>query len=273
MPRTKTTKLLCTGHVAVSIVLILKSWKNWLKRGADIFSMSDEGKTPLDQANRKGRKEVAEYLLELYEEKVLDQEGQLSLHAVLGDATNLENNEVQLPIGAVSVDELLTLLESIHSQDPDAIRRQDRNRALPIHIACRANAPIQVLCFLVGEDASTLFMVDSAGSLPIHAACRGCGASLEKIKLLIEKGDVGLLRARDNQCALPLHVLCQSQPSVDVVKYMVKLYPMSVSEKTSLGALPFVLACECSASESVLQVLLTAYPEALDAMQTYYSSL
>ena len=113
-------------------------------------------------------------------------------------------------------------------------------------------------------------MVDSAGSLPVHAACRG-GASLEKIKLLIEKGGVGMLCARDNQCALPLHILCQSMPSVDVVKYMLKLYPISVTEKTSVGALPLMLACESSASESVLQELLTAHPEALAKMKTYYN--
>jgi len=117
---------------------------------------------------------------------------------------------------------------------------------------------------------ATLFMIDSAGSLPIHNACHG-GASLEKIKFLIEKGDVGLLCARDHWCALPLHIMCQLQPSVDVVKYMVKLYMITVSEKASLGALPLMLACESSASESVLQELLTVHPEALDKMKTYYT--
>ena len=181
---------------------------------------------------------MAEYLLEQYKEKVWKQEGRLSLHAILGEATNLENNKVQLPIGTLTVDELLTLLVSIHSQDTDSIRSQDGNRALPLHIACRANAPIKVLRFFVEQDAATLYMMDSAGSLPIHDACRG-GASLEKIKFLVEKGGVGTLCARDNQCALPLHVLCQSKPSVDVVKYMLKLYPISVSEKTSAWSFAF----------------------------------
>ena len=170
----------------------------------------------------------------------------------------------------VTVDQLLTLLVAIHSQDTDAIRCQDDNRALPLHIACHGNAPIQVFRFLVGQDEATLYMMDSTGSLPIHAACRG-GVSLENIKFLIEKGGVGTLCARDNQCALPLHILCQSQPTVDVVKYMLKTYPISVSEQTSAGALPLMLACESSASESVLQELLTAHPKALDKMKTYYS--
>ena len=250
--------------------------KELVQQKADIFSKGRNEETPFDQAAyNKGYYEMVDdlldYLLEQYRAKVWEQEGRLSLHAILREAIYVENNKVRVPIGTLTVDQLLTLLVSIHSQDPDAIRSQDGNRALPIHIACRANAPFKVLCFLVGQDASTLFMVDIAGSLPIHAACRGSGTSLEKIKFLIEKGCVSLLCARDNQCALPLHILCQSQPSVDVVKYMVKLFPISVSEKTSLGALPFMLACECSASESVLQELLTAHPEALVTMKTYYN--
>jgi len=244
--------------------------KELVQRGADIFAKGEDEETPLDQANHREATEVAEYLLEQYKDKVWKQEGRLSLHAILRDTTNLENNEVQLPIGTVTVDQLLTLLLSIHEQDMDLIHIQDGNCALPIHIACHANAPIKVLHFFVDQDTATLFMIDNTGALPIHNACRG-GASLEKFKYLIEKGGIGTLCARDNQCALPLHVLCQSQPSVDVVKYLLKLYPISVSEKTNLGALPLMLACETSASESVLQELLLAHPEALDKMKTYYS--
>ena len=244
--------------------------KELVQRGADIFAKGADDKTPFDEANLEGATEVAEYLLEQYKEKLWEREGRLSLHAILREAANLENNKVQLPIGTVTIDEFLTLLVSIHSQDTDSIRSQDGNRALPIHIACRANAPMKVLRFCVEQYEAMLYMMDSAGYLPIHAACLG-GASLDKFKYLVEKGGVGTLGARDNQCALPLHLLCQTQPSVDVVKYLLKMYPLSVSEKTSTGALPFMLACECWASESVLQELLTAHPEALDEMKTYYS--
>ena len=147
-----------------------------------------------------------------------------------------KNSKVQLPIGTLKVDEFLTLLVSIHSQDPDAIRRQDGNRALPLHIACLANAPMKVLCFFVEQDVAILHMMDGAGARLIHNACRG-GASLEKFKYLVEKGGIGTLCARDNQCALPLHVACQSKPTVDVVKYLLKMYPISMSEKTGVGEL------------------------------------
>jgi len=274
-----------------------------VQRGADVYCKSRVQKTPFDEAD--GLESMTDFLLEHYEEKVWQQEGHLALHAILREA-KLENSEVQLPIGTLSIAQLLALLESIHSQNPDSIHSQDSNGDLPLHVACRNNAPIKVLYFLVDQDRSTLLTVNSAGSLPIHEACRGgaslvnikflvekggvdtlfardnqnalpiheaCrgGASLAMIKFLVKKGGVGTLDARDEQGALPVHVLCQSNPSVDVVKFLLNQHPSSISEETNAGALPFMLACEWSASESVLQILLTKRPEALAAMETYYS--
>ena len=259
-------------HLACSCTNNLDVVKELVRRGADFCCKNEDKKTPFDVANRSSMQwRVREiFCWRQYKEKVWQREGRLSLHSILGAATYLENDKVQLPVGTITVDVLLALLKSIHSRNPDSIRRQDSNRSLPLHIACRTNAPIKVLRFFVGQDAAMLYMFDSAGSAPIHEACRG-GASLEKIKLLVEKGGAVTLRALDFNAALPLHILCQSNPSVDVVKYMVQLFPISVSQKTSAGALPFMLACEGPASESVLQFLLTKHPKALVAMKEYYS--
>jgi len=71
-------------------------------------------------------------------------EAKAIFRAILGGSSNLEKNMFR-----VSVDELLTLLVSIHSQDTDSILSQDSDRALPI--ACLANTPIEVLRFLSGK--------------------------------------------------------------------------------------------------------------------------
>jgi len=229
--------------------------KELVQRGAGIFAKGEDEETSFDQANWYSQTGVAEYLLEQYKAKVWEREGRFSLHAVLGDATYLENNKVRLSIGTVTADELLTMLVSIHSHGTDdSIRSQDGNRALSLHMACRSNAPVKVLRFLAEHDTATLYMMDSAGSLPVHDACRS-GASLEHIKFLPEKVGFGALCARDNQC--------QSNPSVQVVKYLLKSYPILVSEKTSVCALPLMLACELSASVDLLQELLTVHPVAL----------
>ena len=300
----------CSSDSENNLVVV----KELVRRGADVYCKDENQKTPFDEACYEENEAVSEFLLEQYTEKVRERAGHLLIHAILGEAVYLENDDkVQVPIGTLTVYELLGLLGSIYSRDPASIRSQDRNGDLPLHIVCRTNAPIKVLRFFVMQDVSTqdlspLYAVNHAGSLPIHEACRGgaslakikflvkkggvrtldardnqnalpihevCrgGASLTNIKFLVKKGGVGTLDARDNQHALPLHVLCQSDPSVDVVKFLLKLHPSSISEETNAGALPFMLACEWSASESVLQVLLTKHPEALAAMETYLQSV
>ena len=177
----------CSGNVAVIQELV--------QRKVDIFVKDADNKTPFDKANAlEANGAVTDFLLEQYEEKVWQREGRFSFHSILGEATYLENDQVQLSVGTLTVDELLELLVSIHSRNPDSIRSQDSNRSLPLHVACRTNAPIKVLCFFVEQDTAMLYMMNNAGSLPVHEACRG-GACLEKIKLLTEKGGVDIVRS------------------------------------------------------------------------------
>lgn len=241
-----------------------------IQRGADIFSRGEYDKTALEQTQSS---EIVSFLLEQYKERIVSSEGDLSLHAILEEAAYSESTEVNLKIGELAIDRFVSLLESILLQEPDWIRSQDRNhgRDLPIHVACRTNAPLKILRFLVKQDPVTLYLINSHGCLPIHEACRCGEMPLEKIKYLVATGGEGTLCARDTRCALPLHVSCESKPPVEVVKYLLKMHPKSVSEKTSEGALPFMLATECEASADVLHVLLTAHPDALAVMKKYYS--
>lgn len=240
--------------------------KKLVQRGADIFSKGREDETALDKASES---RIIYYLLEQYKEKIVENKGPLSLHAILQEVT-YSGSEAQTKIGNLTIDRFVSLLELIHSQDPDWIRSQDNNRSLPLHIACHTNAPLKVLTFLIDQDPSTLHMINRAGCLAIHEGCRG-RMPLEKIKYLVEKGGVGTLGGRDTRCFLPLHVACESKPPVDVIKYLQKMYPVSVLEKTSAGVLPVMLATEGDASADVLHVLLTAYPEAAAFMKTYYN--
>ena len=78
-----------------------------------------------------------------------------------------------------------------------------------IHIACRSKAPVKFLAVVVEQDAATLHMTDYTGALPLHECC--CGAVDDSsVRLLVEHGGVGTLAARDQESALPLHLLCGS---------------------------------------------------------------
>ena len=252
-------------------------------------------RTPEGRANVEA---VVECLLRSYAEKVLEEQGNACLHSVLRAADyTVQAGKAVLPIGKLTMARMLVLLAHfvsqnpacIHAendgenrglplhtacfaaspfdvvrflfeQDPAAVRTQDSNRAMAIHLACRRGASTDVLRYLAERDMTTLFNVDSGGALPVHAACSAAGVTVDKIKLLVEKGGVVTLQLRDINCATPLHVLCASNPSVDAVEYLAKVRPESVQEMTKDGDLPVIVAWKSSASEAVIYALLRKYP-------------
>jgi len=126
-----------------------------------------------------------------------------------------------------------------------------------------------VLRFLVDQNPVALNISDRAGSLPIHAACRA-GAPLEILQFLVEAGGAWTVRAWDLSGALPLHLLSEAQQSVEAIKYLLESYPNSASIQTHDGDFPVMVAVKSLASESVIFVLSRAQPEHLqDLYQSY----
>ena len=142
---------------------------------------------------------------------------------------------------------------------------RDDSGKLPIHVACRTNAPMEVLSVLVDLDAATLQIADHIGNLPLHDCCFGAVDSLS-VRYLVEQGGVGTLAARNQLGLLPLHVLCGStNPSLRNVQYLIQSFPSSVAMRTNAGAYPFMMAAyeTSSASLSVVYELVRASPDSV----------
>jgi len=84
------------------------------------------------------------------------------------------------------------------------------------------------------------------------------------------KKDTNAVQTANNDGALPLHLLCATRPSVQTVQYLLGLFEGALAVTTHAGDLPLMVAGKLSSSESVLQVLLTAYPDALIYMEKFY---
>ena len=198
--------------------------------------------------------------------------GRLTIHAVLGAAQYSQFEEgfgvfhppltllrICLPLGKLTLQHFRTLISTL---DPELIRSRDDSGKLPIHIACRNKAPVEVLALIAEQDAATLHLADSTGALPLHECCRGA-VDDSSVRFLVEHGGVGTLAARNQDDALPLHLLCGStNPSLRTVQYLIQSFPESVAALTKKGQYPFmVAACESStASLSVLYVLVRTNP-------------
>ena len=247
---------------------------------AELFSVTNNGETAFDMVAVR-RENAIEYLLQAYAGKVTQREARQPLHAILQLATYSNVAEhprltlslllrMHLPLGKLTVEHFQTLLQMFPDE---SIRSLDHRGNTPLHVACRFKAPVDILRLLVQANPDALSTADDTEALPLHVACRS-NVSIDDIQFLVERYP-DAVRELNNDGALPLHLLCGATPPVQTVKYLVKCFEGSVATKTKLGKLPLVVACESSASESVIQVLLTEYPDALELehMQAHDSSI
>ena len=220
-----------------------------------------------------------DYLLRVYADRVSVREGLQAIHSILRAATFLEVPDVhqhllaraprvQLPLGKLRLNHFQTLFQLFPA---NSFCSRDYTGALPLHIACRVGAPVEILRLFVQAYAAALRTADNNGDLPLHAACQADAPPLDAFHYVVEQ-DLNAVQAANNDGALPLHLLCGSRPSVQTVQYLLGLFEGALEVMTNEGDLPFMVACKTAASESVLQVLLTTYPEALIYMQEYNSS-
>ena len=142
--------------------------------------------------------------------------------------------------------------------EAELIRNRDESGQLPIHMACRNKAPVEVLALLVEHDTATLQMADDTGALPLHECC--CGAVDDSsVRFLAEQGGVGTLAARNRNGAMPLHNICGSiNPSWRTVQFLIASVPGSVAARTKAGQYPFMIAANetSTASLSVIYELV-----------------
>jgi ankyrin repeat protein len=240
-----------------------------LKHNANMFAVDEDGYTPFDEARCAGRTVGGNGLLEIYGNKLNEDHGHLALHELLNTAeySFTEDNKfhppldpfrIILPLGKLTLVHLRTLL---HSMDTELIRNRDDTGKLPIHIACRNNAPAGVLALILEHDRATLHIADYSGNLPLHECCRGA-VDDSSVRFIVEQGGDDTLAARNHHGSLPLHILCGStNPSLGTVQYFIQSFPRSVAARTNAGEYPFGIARESStASRSVVFELVRANP-------------
>jgi ankyrin repeat protein len=266
-------KYLCTalhyaanrGNIEATRVLIVE-------HNANMFAVDQAGETPFDYATCADSTDGQHALLECYGNKLTQEHGRLALHAILAAAAysfieeydfHPPQNPLQIhaPLGELTLQHFRALL---HSLDIESIRNRDATGKVPIHLACHANAPVEILSMLTEMDPTTLQIADHTGALPIHSLC-GSGSPTEdaSVQYLVEQGGVGTLAACNRNGAMPLHVLCGSKyPSLRIVQYLIQCFPGSVPTQTNSGEYPFMTAASetSEASLSVVYELVRASP-------------
>ena len=244
-----------------------------VEHNANILAVDDNEKTPFDFATNSdsadGRYSL---LIESYGNILAQDHGRLALHAVLAAAEYsfaenyrfhppLNPLRIRLPLGKLTLDHFRTLLSTLGIE---LIHNRDDSGMLPIHFACQVNAPVEVLSLLTEMDPTTLQIADYSGALPMHSLFYSDHpVEYASVQYLVEQSGVGTLAARNQDGAMPLHVLCGSQnPSLRTVQYMIQSFSGSVAAQTNSGRFPFMIAAgeSSTASLSVVYELVRTSP-------------
>jgi ankyrin repeat protein len=248
-----------------------------LHYNANMFVVDKYGVTPFDWIYWRTNDPTVDQFLDVYGNKMTQDHGRLTLHVLLRSAEyspvkKFDFRPPQIPFHIhlqmcrLTLQHFRTLL---HTLDPELIRNRDDSGKLPIHIACRTNAPVEVLALICDLDPATLQIADYSGALPLHECCLE-NVDYASVRFLVEQGGVGTVAARNGLGALPLHVLCGStRPEWRTVQYLIQSFPGSVTARTNSGQYPFMVAAceESSASLSVVYELARVSPSLIIPMK------
>jgi ankyrin repeat protein len=205
----------------------VRVFKELLKHGADTDAKTIFGSTPLHCACCKDRVVVVKALLSRGADILAANHiGRLPIHCAMGTGNS-----------AVSK----YLLQQVYAT----------TRRLPLH---------ELL-----EDLTWIGNPNSIDAPPLRCALHrnvlGTDDVVEILEFLLDRNPA-LLRSRDQDGSLPLHVACRRGASFSIVQSLVDFYEASVKSLTLQGDLPLFLACEMpETSLDTIFIFMKLYPD------------
>ena len=152
---------------------------------------------------------------------------------------------------------VLALIEAC----PDAIRTRDRTGWLPIHLAIRYAASLEVVSALITAFPGGVKERNSDNWLPLHLAARNL-LPREIMSILIATWP-GAARKRTPLGSLPLHLAVGNSAPAKVVSMLIIAWPGAAKERNAKGWLPLHVAVRYSAPLRVVAALIRAWPDAV----------
>ena len=114
-------------------------------------------------------------------------------------------------------------------------------KLLPLHNACRRNAPPMVIKALLRAYPESIAIADTHGMLPLHWALWG-RASVDLVHVLIEADNGSAAYKVDEYGRLPMHLACEySVSSASVVDLLSSVNPSATFVKDHRGKIPLAL--------------------------------
>jgi len=169
----------------------------------------------------------------------------------------------RLPIHeACRLDAPQSVIRSIIENCPETVQCADTPYGrYPVHVALAARAPFDIIFALLEAYPDAAAAKESEfGYLPVHLACIH-GASHKTLQALSEMYVQGLAQPDDQGC-LPIHHALWKRAQDESIIALLEHNPDSAKSTDANGWLPLHHACWKGASSRVIAALLQIYPDA-----------
>jgi ankyrin repeat protein len=265
-----------------------------LSVGADVNVKDCIDFTPLHWACRKGHVQVVVELLEHGADIEAKEHSDwtplhwacyIAGHVAIGNellsrGANTEAKDINgnTPLHCVAITGHLPVVKALLNGGADILAINNQGD-LPIHYSVReGNSEVakylmrefyattrRLLLHAFVEDLTWIGDPCSRGAPPLRAALHhnvlGTDDVVEILEYLVAQNPA-LLRSRDQDGLLPLHVACRRGASFRIIQSLVDLFKASVKSLTPQGDLPLFLACEMTqTSLDTIFLLMKLYPD------------
>ena len=139
--------------------------------------------------------------------------------------------------------------------DQDIINVQDKEGNTPLHIACM-NGDLETAVYLTSKFQCDLDLLNGRHCLPLHYAVRHSSLKLVQI---VSGCTLNLIHMQNIDGETPLHIACQNEFNIDVVKYLVfgkKCFPSCFKQSSDIyDSLKIHLACKDNSDIELLKLM------------------
>lgn len=171
-------------------------------------------------------------------------------------ALRLVGSEEDYPLHlAAIVGAPMEVLSYLGNKWPAAFLAPNRRQSRPLHLICARTPTMETLQYMLSKGGSAALKTkDHNRDLPLHVACKH-GASLQVVKVLVKKYPDAMLAA-NSRGDLPLHVALTAGAPLNLIKWLLERAPRAASTPNIHGDTPLHLAASNKDSSTKLLSLL-----------------
>lgn len=123
---------------------------------------------------------------------------------------------------------------------PDEARAVGVQGRKPLHVACDHDAPAVVVQALLKAYPEASTKVGTSNMNPLHITCSSQHASVHVIRVLLEGGIPYQTQMRDVDGDTPLHAACRCGAPIEVLEVLLSANPQAVRERDYEGLTPLL---------------------------------